>query len=234
MRPGYDESPLNPLPAAVWLLVFPIVASEAAFALNSMGFMGGGNMRGRAIEMTAYVPDFLLRFIMTGQFVWEQLIRIFTYPFIHYSFIHAAMVSVFALALGNMVAQAFRPTALLAVFFGAAIGAALIYTGLFWVIGGRAQPLVGGYPAVYGLVGAFTWLLQQRLKNEGSNPSRAFLLIGALIVFQGVFWVLNYTRYGVVDLTVFAELSGFVIGYLLSFPLAPGGWKRMRRELRRR
>lgn len=234
MRPGFDQSPLNPLPPVVWLLVLPIIASEAVFALSGMGFMGGGNLRGQAVEMTAFVPDFLLRFVATGQFVWQQVVRIFTYPFVHYSFIHAAMVAVFALALGNMVAQAFRPGAVLAIFFASAIGAALVYTGLYAVIGGRAQPLVGGYPAVYGLVGAFTFLLREKLAREGGNPSRAFLLIGALVAFQSVFWVLNYTRYGVADLTVFAELSGFAIGFFLSFPLAPGGWTRMRREIRRR
>ena len=47
MRHGIDESPLNPLPAAVWALVLPIMAAEIAFGLASAGFMGGGQSLSR-------------------------------------------------------------------------------------------------------------------------------------------------------------------------------------------
>ena len=44
MRPGYDESPLNPVPAVIWVLVLPMIAFEAYFGLGQLGFIGGGQM----------------------------------------------------------------------------------------------------------------------------------------------------------------------------------------------
>ena len=42
MRQGYDESPLNPVPAVVWALILPMVACEVVFGLAQLGFAGGG------------------------------------------------------------------------------------------------------------------------------------------------------------------------------------------------
>ena len=42
MRPGYDESPLNPVPPVIWALVLPMIAFEAYFGLGQLGFIGGG------------------------------------------------------------------------------------------------------------------------------------------------------------------------------------------------
>lgn len=233
MRPGYDESPLNPLPAIVWLIVGPIALGEVVFALHDAGFFQSIS-RVQMIEKTAFVPDFLIRLFYTGDVIAGQMLRIFAYPFVHYNFLHAAMVMVFTLALGNMVARVFRPLSVAVIFVGSAVVAALVYTVIAALIGGRITPLVGGYPAVYGLVGAFTYILQEKLRREGGDPRRAFILIGSLAVFQAMFWVVNYTVYGTNNLTVLAEMAGFAAGYGLSYPLAPGGWARLRRDIRHR
>ena len=55
MREGLTESPLNPLPLAVWLLALPIIACEAVFALGQAGIIGGAQgvgMRLSAMQMT--------------------------------------------------------------------------------------------------------------------------------------------------------------------------------------
>lgn len=239
MRHGSGESPLNPVPAVIWILVLPIIASEAAFGLAQLGFLGGGAggqgaalaMRQIAAERTAFVPEFLIRMWHLKSFDPMLAVRILTYPFIHYTLMQAVFVVVFALALGNLIATQFRPVAVVVLFFGSAIGGALIYTlfaALFPQV--RFQPLIGGYPAVYGFVGAFTFLLWTRLGQENANRLRAFSLIGILLLFQLVFGVLFQDG----SLTWIAEVGGFVCGFLLSFVLIPGGLSRVREQLRQR
>ena len=237
MRPGYDESPLNPVPPVIWALVLPMIAFEAYFGLGQLGFLGGGQPGAGAAtrlivaERTAYLPEFVLRLWQLRMFEMDQSWRILTYPFVHLSITHALFVIVFTLALGNLIAHQFRAWAVIALFFGSAIGGALIYTlaaGLFpqW----RFQPLIGGYPAVYGFVGAFTFLLWTRLGQENANRMRAFTLIGMLLAFQLVFGILFQDG----SLTWIAEIAGFACGFVLSFLLVPGGIGRVMRQIRQR
>ncbi|MDT1063846.1 rhomboid family intramembrane serine protease [Paracoccus sp. CPCC 101403] len=236
MRPGYDESPLNPVPAVVWALVLPMIASEAVFGLAQMGLTGGGPgagmaMRQVAVERTAYIPDLILQLWQMRVILLDQSWRILTYPFVHLSLMHGVFVVVFCLALGNLVASQFRAWAVVALFFGSSIGGALIYTlfaGLFPQF--RFQPLIGGYPAVYGLVGAFTFLLWTRLGQENANRMRAFTLIGMLLAFQLVFGILFQSG----NTTWIAEVAGFAVGFLMSFVLIPGGVARVMRQIRQR
>ncbi|MFD2815130.1 hypothetical protein ACFSYD_13185 [Paracoccus aerius] len=66
-------------------------------------------------------------------------------------------------------------------------------------------PLIGGYPAVYGLVGAFTFLLWSRLGAVHANRMRAFTLIGMLLAFQLVFGIV----FGGAGYGWIAEIAGF-------------------------
>lgn len=235
MRPGYDENPLNPVPPVVWLLAAPIILSEALFGLGQMGFIGGGQGAGDVlrqvwVERTAFAPEFLIR-------MWErrepniQLYRLLSYPFVHYSIMHAVFVGVFLLALGNMVAQAMRPLAVAAIFLGASLLGALIYTLAASLLPQlRFGPLAGGYPGVYGLLGAFTFLLWTRLGQENANRLRAFSLIGLLLTFQLVFGLL----FGNAGYAWIAEIAGFCAGFALSFVLIPGGFRRVRQQIRHR
>ena len=237
MRPGYNESPLNPVPPVIWVLVLPIVALEAYFGLGQLGFVGGGQpgaglaLRQILAERTAYSPELVLRLWQLRMFDLDQGWRILTYSFVHLSLTHALFVVVFTLALGNLIAHQFRPWAVLALFFGSAIGGALIYTvvaGLLPVW--RFQPLVGGYPAVYGFVGAFTFLLWTRLGQQNANRMRAFTLIGMLLLFQLVFGIIFQDG----SMSWIAEVAGFACGFVLSFVLVPGGIGRVMRQIRQR
>ncbi|MDS9468075.1 rhomboid family intramembrane serine protease [Paracoccus sp. MBLB3053] len=237
MRPGYDESPLNPVPAVVWALVLPMIACEVVFGLAQLGLAGGGTpgaglaMRQLAAERTAYIPEMVLQLWQMRALVLDQSWRILTYSFIHMSLTHAIFVIVFCLALGNLIANQFRAWAVIALFFGSAIGGALIYTlfaGLFPQF--RFQPLIGGYPAVYGFVGAFTFLLWTRLGQQNANRMRAFSLIGMLLAFQLIFGIIFQSG----NTTWIAEVAGFITGFLLSFVLIPGGVARVLRQIRQR
>ena len=217
-------------------LALPIVAAEAYFGLGRLGFLSGGPGAGQAarqimVERTAFAPEFLIRAWGRRSIEGAELWRLLAYPFVHYSLTHAVFVTVFLLALGNMVARVFRPGAVVALFFASAIGGAAVYSlvaGVLPMV--RFDPLVGGYAPVYGLLGAFTFLLWTRLGQENANRMRAFTLIGMLLLFQLVFGI----AFGGAGKNWIAEVSGFVIGFLLSFVLIPGGMGRVRRRIRQR
>ncbi|AXC51016.1 rhomboid family intramembrane serine protease [Paracoccus suum] len=233
MRHGFEESPINPLPVVVWALALPIIASEIVFALGGAGMIGGAQgigLRQQALQLAAYPPEMALVFWQRGEVLWGQAYRVLTYPFVHYGFTHAAFVTVFILALGKVLSEVFSARALLGLFFGSAVIAALVYTAFSALIPVRFNPLVGGYPPVYGFVGAFTFLLWTRLGQTGGSRMRAFSLIGMLLAFQLVFGLI----FGNAGTSWIAEVTGFVAGFGLSFFLVPGGPARVRRALRQR
>ena len=228
MRPGHAESPFNPLPPVLWALAVALILPEIAFFVGGAGGIGGNTaagMRTNAIQMTAWVPDLVLMG-WPGAIRFDQFYRLLTYPFVAISPMGTLFVVAFTLALGKAVSTAFRPWAVLAIFFGASDGGALVHTALVALPGMVRMPLVGGYPAAYGLIGAFTWLLWMRLRATGGNPARAFLLIGALILFQASFAIIYRQLPG----EWIAEFAGFGIGFFLCFLVAPGALRRLRQR----
>jgi membrane associated rhomboid family serine protease len=220
--------PINPLPVVVWILALPMIAMEVVLTLADRGLFGARALGWRleAVERFAFSPE-LLRF-MAGNGVWplDGLWRLVTHAFVHGSFTHALFVVVILLALGKMVGEAFRPLAVVAIFLGSAAVGAVVYTVL---LPGVVTPLVGGYPATYGLIGGFTFLLWVNLARVGANRYRAFSLIGLLLGVQLLFGVLFGGGWEWV-----ADLAGFATGFLLSFVVSPGGWARVRDRLRGR
>jgi membrane associated rhomboid family serine protease len=228
MTPDPNASPLNPLPWVVWVLVLPIVAVEALLSLGTRGLIGGPGAVGwrlAAIQDYAFSGTVFDWMLQTGRFPPQHVMRFVTYPFVHGNVTHAIFVVVFILALGKMVGEVFRPWAVLLVFFGSAITGALAYGLLL----DDPRPLIGGYPAVYGLIGAFTFLMWVRLTGTGATQYRAFTLIGLLLGIQLVFGLL----FGGSNDWV-ADVAGFVTGFALSFVVSPGGWGRVRARLRHR
>ncbi|MFQ6754793.1 rhomboid family intramembrane serine protease [Cereibacter sphaeroides] len=228
MRDNYNASPVNPMPAVVWLLALPIVAMEAVVALGASGIVGGGAGAGwrlDAWQRFAFSPDLMRAMLETHTYPWQGMIRLVSYPLVHATFLHALMAVVILLALGKMVGEVFRPWAVAAVFLGAAVVGALAYAS----IPGVRAPLIGAYPADYGLVGAFTFLIWTRLAATGGNQYRAFSLIGMLLGIQLLFGLFFGGGYEWV-----ADLAGFATGFLLSFAVSPGGWARVKEKLRRR
>jgi membrane associated rhomboid family serine protease len=228
MMQDTNAPPLNPLPPVVWALALPIIAMEVVVNLGARGLVGGPEALGwrlDAVQRFALYPGLMRQMIAHWTFPPDQLMRIVTYPVIHFNFTHALFVIVILLAIGKMVGEVFRWWAVLAVFFGAAIAGALAYT----LIPGLEAPLIGGYPPVYGLIGGFTFLLWVNLAAVGANKFRAFTLIGFLLGFQLLFGVIFGGGWEWV-----ADLAGFATGFILSFAVSPGGWGRVRDKLRQR
>lgn len=224
----HNVSPFNALPPVVIALAVVIGGLELMFQAATIGLLGGqGGIGWRLAAMEDYaVLDAVWHWMVsTGQFPTEHLIRFVTYPLIHGGFVHAAFVVVFILALGKMVAEVYSVLAFLAVFWLSAIVGALAYV----VIMNSSGPLVGGYPGVYGLIGAFTFLMWMRAEAEGTGQMRAFGLIGALLGIQLLFGLLSGDFGNVV-----ADFSGFATGLALSFVVSPGGWAKLLARMRQR
>ena len=225
----HNAPPLNPLPWVVWALALPIIAMEAVVALAAGGLLGGAEGIGwrlQAVERFAFSPDYMRYMLEVGTYPLDGVARLVTYPFVHGTTMHAVFVTVILLALGKMVGEVFRWWAVIVVFFASAAVAALVFTV---VLPGVRQPLIGGYPPVYGLIGGFTFLLWVNLAAVGANKYRAFTMIGFLLGVQLVVGLLFGGGWEWV-----ADIAGFVTGFVLSFVVSPGGWVRVKDKLRQR
>ena len=226
-----NAPPLNPLPPVVWLLVLPIALGEIVLGLADAGLIGPREAIGwrvQAIERLAFSGALWDRMLALGLFPPDDLLRLVSYPFVHWGTTHALIAGALALALGKFVGEVFRALAVLAVFFAAAAIGAAAYGSL----ANDPAPLIGAYPGVYGLIGALTFILWTKLGEENASRARAFILIGALAVYQIGFGLFGLLVYGQTDSFWLADLAGFGAGFLLSFVVSPGGWARVLAKLR--
>ena len=225
---NYAEPLFNRLPAAVVALALAIFGVEVLIGLGERGILGGDDgigWRVATLREFAFFPEALHWMIETGQAPLELLQRFVTYSFVHRSFAHAIFVVVFLLALGKLVGEVFGNLAVLVLFFACGVFGALIFAGLT----DGTRPLVGGYPSVYGLIGAYTFLMWVGYGATGENQYRAFTLIGFLLGIQLVFAVL----FGASNDWI-ADLAGFALGFLLTPALAPGAFGRFLDRMRNR
>ncbi|WP_127112747.1 rhomboid family intramembrane serine protease [Shimia sediminis] len=221
------QSPINPLPPVVVALFLVIIGIEVIFTLGARGIIGGQEAIGwrlAALQKYAFVGEIFDWMLIEGQWPFEHVMRTATYLFVHGNFTHAAFASVLLLALGKMVGEVFSALATLTVFLLSGMFGAVIFA----LILDSPAPLIGAYPGVYGLLGAFTFLLWTRLGQLGENQARAFTLIGFLVGIQLLFGLIFGGNASWV-----ADVAGFACGFLMSFFLVPGGWARIRSYMRR-
>ena len=219
--PNANQSPFNELPPVIVALAVIIGGIEVMIQFATNGFIGGENgvgWRVDAIRSFAFYDPIFEYMRETNTYNWNTLGRMITYPFIHLAFTHAAFALVMILAIGKAVAEVFHTISV------------IVLLAACWIIGAMAYgfvdnsnyPLVGSYPAVYGLLGAFTWLLWLKASATGESRLKAFQLIGILLALR-LFYQLAFG--GGNDWA--ADLAGFVTGFLLSFVLAPDGRARI-------
>ncbi|MSU89553.1 rhomboid family intramembrane serine protease [Rhodobacteraceae bacterium 2CG4] len=226
--PNHNASPVNPIPPVVLGLVALIALFEIAFQLGERGLAGGAaaiQWRVQALQTFGFYPSVWDQLVTAGRLPVDGAWRFVTYPLVHASFVHTLFACVLLLALGNFTARVFRPVALVLVLAACLIAGAIAFA----VTNDTGAPLYGAYPAAYGLIGMYTWCLWTMADRMGRNPYAAFQLIGVLVGIQLLFVVLEGAWY-----SFFAEIAGFVTGFVLAAPAAPGGIARLRQKLRGR
>jgi len=220
--------PFNAIPPVALLLCAAVLVVEAALSLADAGLIGGPGAIGwrvAAITDWGFSPAVWDQIALRGNWSGDMLFRFVTYSFVHGSFTHALFGAVILLAMGKFVGEVFGNLATLAVFLFAALVGAVVYG----IVLTENVALFGSYPGVYGLIGAFTYLLWLRLGKTGQNRLRAFRLIGLLMALQLLFGVL----FGGGSAWI-ADVSGFVAGFALSPLVSPGGWVAFVARLRTR
>lgn len=223
-----DTSPVNPLPPVVILLAVALFGIELVLSMADAGFLGGdGGLGWRLNAVSDYgfsprVWDYVVERGSRDPDLWRRFV---TYAFIHATFTHALFASALLLALGKFVGETVHYAGVLVIFFASCVAGAFVYG---WIVTPN-MTLVGAYPAVYGMIGAFTYLLWLRLGKAGRNQWMAFRLIGFLLCLQLVFGLL----FGGSP-TWIADITGFFTGLLLCVVVAPGGWTALLARMRQR
>lgn len=225
---GLNEAPFNPVPPIVWVLVCAIMGVELMFQAAEAGFIGGKEGIGWRLtysrEFGFYDPIFeWMR--ETGRTPVEEIARFVGYLFIHYSLMHAALVCVFTLALGKFTAERLGQISVLVIFLASGILGAFGY-GL---ILNEPNLLLGGYPAAYGLIGSFTWIMFLGHLAGGEKGIYAFRLIAIFMLIQLV-WKLFFGG----NNEWLAELLGFGVGFALAVLFTPGAIRLAMLRLRQR
>lgn len=227
--PSYrEESPFNAIPIVPLLLVLIIAGIELTLTAAENGLVGGAQgvgWRATAFREMQFFPELMTELFERGRWTLDYLKRFVTYPFIHASFTHALWASVLLLALGKYVGEIYRPIAFLILFFVSTIIGAAVYGVLAW----QNTQLIGAYPGVYGLIGAYTYLMWLTLGRMGENQLKAFQLIGILLGL-----LLVYSMIFGSSPTWIAEVAGFVTGLFIAPLLAPGGWGAFIQRIRKR
>ncbi len=222
------QPPVNPMPAVVTLLFLAIAGVEAGLSLAEAGIIGGPGAVGWRLALVrdyGFSNDIFDWMIANWRFPASESLRVVSYAFVHLGFTHALFAMVLLLALGKMVAEAMGQLAFLGVFFASGIMGAALYA----LVLDDPVWLVGAYPNVYGLIGAYSFVMWRRLSSLGEQQFRAFSLIAVLMGIQllwGVFFEAG-TQW-------LADLFGFFVGFGLCFVLAPGEWLKLRDRVRQR
>ena len=222
------EPPVNPLPPLVILVFVAMAGVEAGLSLGEAGIIGGPGAVGwrlgliRDYGFSGQIFDWMMA---NGRWPMNEVIRVITYPFIHLGFTHSLFAMVLVLALGKLVSEVLGSVTFLAIFVLSSVGAAALYAVLL----NDPTWLVGAYPAAYGLIGGYSFVMWRSLAGTGMQQYRAFTLIALLMLIQ-LIWGIFFE----VGLQWIAELIGFFIGFGICFLLAPGEWARIVEGIRRR
>lgn len=225
--PDINAPPINPLPPVVILLACLIGSVELIFQAAEAGYIGGPQAIGwrvDAVQHYAFSDQLFDWMRQSGNYAANNMLRFVSYVFIHQSFLHVVFALVFVLAIGKFVGEIMNQFLVLLVFFGSAAGGAFVYS----VTLNEQFAMIGAYPAVYGLIGAFTWLRFTALKGAGENGLQAFNLI---LFFMSIALIFKFLFGGSNDWL--AELAGFCVGFFLTVVFGPNSKQRLHKMLAR-
>jgi membrane associated rhomboid family serine protease len=199
---------LNPLPWAVWLLALGIAGVELVLWAGAHGLVnwaGSAGWRAQALVAFGVNPDLQGWMWDSGRYPPEGLWRYLVYGFIHLGPMQAALVVVITAALGKACAERLGSlkTLLLLILAQVAGGVA------FGLVADPGAWLIGGYPMIFALAGAYAVLMGSRA---------ALLMVAVLVVARiGLMLVAGGGMEWLADLTALA--TGAALAYMLDGPV---------------
>ena len=218
---------LNPMPSVIMGLFVFIAGIEVIFVLGSMGILGDASAigwRNAAVSDYALTPAVLGWMLEQGQYPSELLVRFVTYSFVNGSTVGAAVSIALLLAMGRMVGQVFSQWAVLLVYLISAVLGAVVFS----LVAPDAEWLFGSFVGIYGLIGAYSFINWVALRAGHGPQAQAFTLIAMLMGVQ-----LLFAMFFGANSTWIADLAAFVVGFGLSFFVAPGGLRHILAAIRR-
>ena len=214
-----DTSPppvFNPMPPVVLALFAVIGVVELWFTLGPYFVIETDTIdwRMQAIERFGVNPQVVSWMIENNHYPLEDLARFVSFSFIHSSMFSTAVSCALFLAMGKIVGSVFPSIALLVFFIGSSLVGAMIFS--------FAAPyggwLFGSFTGIYGLIGAYTFMMWLTLRVHKAPQGQAFHLIAFLMGIQLLFGMI----FGG-NSTWIADFLGFLTGFFLSFFFIPGG-----------
>ena len=208
------NSPLiNPLPPVILIITLLLVVVEIIFQIVEVGLLSSFSneiTRNNVIVNYAFFGSLQDWMISNLNFEWSFLFRYLTFPFIHFNFLQTVIAIVMFLALGKMVCEVYNGFLFLILIISSSFCGAFFYGLLL----DDQFPLVGAFPAIYGLIGAYTYLLWVSMKFLGARSANAFILVAVLLGIQIIFKIaFNGSNDWVADL--FGFLTGFLFASLM-------------------
>jgi len=209
-NPNFNQAPINILPKSVILLLCLIIFIELILQSGEKGLIGDQNSIAWRMELVrkyGFFDSIFEWMRINNTYNVNDLLRFFTFNFIHRSFTEIIFVLVFIAAFGKFTAEVYGDLAFLIIFLLSGAFAALGY-GTFL----NGTLLIGAYPAVYGVIGAFTWVQFYLQRTKGLSGFQAFHLI---IIFMVISLVYNII-YSNNNNEWVAEIIGFITGFFLA------------------
>jgi membrane associated rhomboid family serine protease len=215
--------PINPMSPVVAIMAIIIIGTEVMLQAAEHGLIGGPQAIGwrvGLIQNYGFFNQVFQHMLESRHYDLDSLMRFVTYPVVHASMLQSLFGATLFVALGKKVAEEFGSLAVPLLSVCGTITGALAY-GL---LTSATQPLIGVYPAIYALMGAYSWILWLTFDRRGRAQFAAFRMVGFLIGMQLMWQVLVG---GPMDWI--AYLAGFVTGFALSFVVGPDAGQRVRR-----
>jgi len=164
------------------------------------------------VAQTGYSPGNLL----------ERALPFVSYIFLHGSWSHVLINSVWLLAFGPVVARRFGTPLFFTFFLACGIAAAATHLAIFW---GSTDPVVGASGSISGLMGAAFRMMPF---EEGREGERLAPLLSRRILVWSLIWAVVNVIAGVTGLGTGggpqvvawgAHLGGYAAGLLLAGPV---------------
>lgn len=213
-EPPSREPFLNAPPTVLWLI-------GVLLATHVLRVLLPGDWPDIIVQNYALIPArFASAFAkgLTGGQIFDPLLSLVSYMFLHGDFAHVGINSLWLLVFGPIVARRLGTARFLVYFLACGIAAAALHLAVYW---GSPMAVVGASGGISGLMAGGMRIVYGRLYGEANGL--APILSKSILAFSAVWIIVNIIsgvlRLGVTDdLTLIAwvaHLGGFFAGLIM-------------------